>query len=265
MTNPATTFRALHDGPELLRLANAWDAGSARLVESLGAPAVATTSAGLAWALGYADGGAMPAQAAIGAARNVVRVLRVPLSVDFENGYSTEPAVVAGYVAQLAEAGVAGINLEDGADTPELTAAKAEAIKRAVGDGIFLNLRTDVYLRGLAPEGARVAEVLARAKVYRDAGADGLFVPGLCLSEEIRAVAAAAGLPLNVMDWPCLPAPAELSALGARRLSAGASIAATLWGVARDSVEGFLGGGDPGRAHRPMDYGEIQHLFADRA
>ncbi len=262
MTSSVSTFRALHDGPDLLVLANAWDAGSARLVESLGAPAVATTSAGLAWALGYADGGPMPADAALGAARTIARVLTVPLSVDFENGYSADPSIVASYVTQLVAAGVAGINLEDGAGTPELTAAKVEAIKSAVGKDVFVNLRTDVYLRGLAPEGARVAEVLGRAKTYRDAGADGLFVPGLSLPDEISAVVAEAGLPLNVMDWPGLPSPAELATLGVRRFSAGASMAAAVWGTTRALAESFLGAGTLPATSPAMDYGEVQRLFA---
>jgi 2-methylisocitrate lyase-like PEP mutase family enzyme len=258
MSDSVDTFRAVHAGPRLLRLANAWDPGSARLVESLGAAAVATTSAGVAWALGYPDGGAMPAEAAIAVAQNIAGVLTVPLTVDFEDGYSADPAVVAAYVRRLADSGVAGINLEDGADAPEVAAAKLEAIK-AAGVDIFVNLRTDVYLRGLAPEGAAVAEVLARAKTYRDAGADGLFVPGICVPAEIREVAAAVGLPLNVMEWPGLPAADDLVELGARRLSAGSAIAQSTWGLTRELAGAFLAG-EPGPAGA-MDYGELQQLF----
>jgi 2-methylisocitrate lyase-like PEP mutase family enzyme len=268
MTRPATAFRQLHQGPELLRLANAWDAGSARLIESLGAPAVATTSAGLAWSLGYADGHNMPASAAIAAAQNIVRVLNVPLTVDMENGYSDKPATVAAYIMLLVDSGVAGINIEDGGDAPVLLARKVEAIKEAVakaGGDIFINVRTDVYLRGLAPEGQRVREVLARAESYRAAGADGLFVPGICLPDEIREVAAGAGLPLNVMDWPGIPAAAELGALGARRFSAGSGIAQALWGAAREMAQGFLETGSAGPlAQKAMAYGDIQQLFLGR-
>jgi 2-methylisocitrate lyase-like PEP mutase family enzyme len=260
MTDSVGTFRALHHGPRLLCLANAWDPGSARLMESLGAAAVATTSAGVAWALGYPDGGVMPAEAAIAVAQRIAGVLTVPLTVDFEDGYSADPAVVAGYVRRLADSGVAGINLEDGADAPEVAAAKLEAIK-AAGVDIFVNLRTDVYLRGLAPEGAAVAEVLARAKTYRDAGADGLFVPGLCVPAEIREVVAETGLPLNVMEWPGLPPAGDLAELGVRRLSAGSAIAQSAWGLVRELAEAFLAG-EPGPAvARAMDYGELQQLL----
>jgi 2-methylisocitrate lyase-like PEP mutase family enzyme len=259
-----STFRALHEGPAVLRLANVWDAGSARLVASLGAAAVATTSAGLAWSLGYPDGGAMPADVAISAAANVVRALSVPLTVDLEDGYATEPEVVAGRVVRLAQVGIAGINIEDGGDEPAVLAAKVEAIRAALaatGADVFVNVRTDVYLRGLAPEGARVSEVLARAKLYRDAGADGLFVPGVSQPDEIREVAATAGLPLNVMYVPGLPSVAELGALGVRRLSAGSAIAQATWGFARAVAEAFLDSGTL-PAGSAMDYGEIQQLLS---
>jgi 2-methylisocitrate lyase-like PEP mutase family enzyme len=264
MSELVKTFLDLHHGPEVLCLANVWDAGSARLAESVGARAVATTSGGLAWSLGYADGGAMPADAALRAAQNIARVLSVPLTVDMEAGYSSDPDVVAGHIMQLVRCGVAGINIEDGADAPELLAAKVEAIKNAAakdGSDIFVNVRTDVYLRGLAPEDKRVAEVLVRAELYRDVGADGLFVPGICLPEEIREVAAAARLPLNVMDWPGVPSVAELGALGARRLSAGTGVAQAIWGAAREAMKGFAGGGNGGTAFPVMEYGEIQQLF----
>jgi 2-methylisocitrate lyase-like PEP mutase family enzyme len=265
MNELVKTFRDLHRGPGVLCLANVWDAGSARLAESMGAAAVATTSGGLAWSLGYADGGAMPAEIAIAAAKNIVRVLGVPLTIDIEDGYSRDADVVAGHVLQLVHAGVAGINIEDGADAPEVLAAKVEAIKDAAagaGGDIFVNVRTDVYLRGLAADSDPVHEVLVRAELYRDVGADGLFVPGICSPEEIREVAGAARVPLNVMDWPGVPAPAELAALGARRLSAGTRVAQAVWGVARDAMESFLAAGDAGTKVFPfMDYGEIQQLF----
>ncbi|MES2151855.1 MAG: isocitrate lyase/phosphoenolpyruvate mutase family protein [Pseudomonadota bacterium] len=265
MNQLLTTFRQLHQPPQLLRLANAWDAGSARLIESLGATAVATTSAGLAWSLGYADGHNMPAEAAIATAQNIVRVLSVPLTVDMENGYSDDPKTVAANIMRLVDSGVAGINIEDGGDAPELLARKVEAIKNAAakaGSDIFINTRTDVYLRGLAPETARVQEALARAALYRAAGADGLFVPGVCKPDEIAAIARSAGLPLNVMDWPGVPSAAQLTELGVRRLSAGSGIAQALWGAAREMAQGFLETGNAGPlAAKALSYGEIQQLF----
>ncbi len=254
-------FKKLHDGSKLLHLPNAWDAGSARLFESLGASAIATTSAGVAWAQGYADNDHLPVDNAVAVAANIARVLTVPLSVDFENGYSFDPEQVARNVLRLIEAGVAGINLEDGNDAPSLLAEKIRAIRKQ-GRYIFINTRTDVYLRGLAPEGERVAEVLKRAALYKEAGADSLFVPGICKVDEIRAVVAGAGLPVNVMDWPGLPSADELHKLGVARLSAGSGIPQALWAVAADMAKGFLATGNAGPLiAQAMPYGDLQALF----
>ena len=264
--NRVTTFKQLHDGSRLLHLPNAWDAGSARLFESLGAPAIATTSAGVAWAAGYADGGQMPVDVAIAVAANIARVLTVPLSVDFENGYDDDPQAVALSVLRLIDAGVAGINLEDGHDAPQVLAAKIAAIKELAaqeGKDIFINTRTDVYLKALAPEGERVAEVLRRAALYQGAGADGLFVAGIVKTDDIAQVVAAVAVPVNVMDWPDVPNAETLMQLGVRRLSAGSGIPQALWAAAADMAKGFLATGDAGPLiGKAMAYGDLQALFA---
>jgi 2-methylisocitrate lyase-like PEP mutase family enzyme len=258
-------FKKLHDGSQLLHLPNAWDAGSARLFESLGAAAIATTSAGVAWAQGYADNDHLPVDAAIAVAANIARVIKVPLSVDFENGYAADPQQVARNVLRLIQVGVAGINLEDGNDAPALLADKIRAIKALAAQSshdIFINTRTDVYLKGLAPEGQRVAEVLKRARLYKEAGADGLFVPGICLPDEIKAVVADAGLPVNLMDWPGLPPAEELQRLGVARLSAGSGIPQALWSVAAGMARGFIDSGNAGPLiAKAMPYGDLQALF----
>ena len=111
-------FRGLHQGSAVLVLPNAWDAGTARLIESIGAKAIATTSAGLAWARGYPDGNALPEDQLLAAIRAIARVIRVPLSTDIEAGYSEEPDAVASLVTRLLDIGVVGINIEDGAGSP---------------------------------------------------------------------------------------------------------------------------------------------------
>jgi 2-methylisocitrate lyase-like PEP mutase family enzyme len=268
MSQHAATFRQMHGGPELLRFPNAWDAGSARLFESLGARAIATSSAGVAWTLGYADGGKMPAEVAIGAAVNMARVLCVPLSVDMEKGYADDPKTVGETIRRLIDAGIAGINIEDGSDAPAKLAAKIEAIKSAAaqaGSDIFVNARTDVFLANLVDAPKRVGETLSRGASYRAAGADSLFVPGLCDAAEIAAVVQGAGLPINVMAWPGLAAAAELGRLGVRRLSAGSGIAQMLWGHAEKLARDFL---DTGRsesmADGAMPYPQLQALFLGR-
>jgi len=260
----AATFRRLHQSG-LLRLANAWDAGSARLIESLGAKAMATTSAGVAWSHGYADGSQLPVHRLVDTAASIARVIRVPLSVDFEDGYASDPAAVADNVARVIDAGAVGINIEDGADSPELLAAKIERIKCVAaerGVDLYVNARTDVYLRGLVGADKRVVETLARAKRYRDAGADGLFVPGMADVGQIAEVVAGAGLPLNVMSLPGLPSVADLETLGVRRLSAGAAISISAMDHVAGLARNFLqcsGTDEP----QPQNYGSINTLFGD--
>jgi 2-methylisocitrate lyase-like PEP mutase family enzyme len=263
----AATFRRLHqDG--LLVLANAWDAGSARLIESLGAKAVATTSAGVAWSHGYPDGDQLPVRLLVATVASITRIVKVPLTVDVEGGYSTDPAAVGEAVAAVVGAGAVGINLEDGGQDPDLLCAKIESAKRAATragvDLFFVNARTDVYLRGLGPDDRRVETTLARAERYRAAGADGLFIPGLAVPAEIRAVAAGAGLPLNVMAWPGLPPASELMRLGVRRLSAGSSIAQAALARTGLLAAAFLqtGASDAVR-ERGIPYAEINALMAE--
>ncbi len=256
-------FRQLHEHG-LLLLPNAWDAGSARLIESLGAKAIATTSAGVAWARGYNDGNRLPVPALIAMVEEIARVVRVPLTVDIEAGYSDEPSSVAETAARVLAAGAVGINIEDGEGPPDLLAAKIAAVKRAAqgsGADLFVNARTDVYLAGLAPNEARVEETIARAARYRDAGADGIFVPGITEPAEIEAVASAVQMPLNVMSMPGLPSPRELERLGVRRLSAGAAIAAIVLGTVASSTAAFLEDGTLD-FNQAMPYAEIASLFA---
>jgi 2-methylisocitrate lyase-like PEP mutase family enzyme len=264
----ATAFHRLHDGPDLLLLANAWDAGSARLIESLGARAIATTSAGVAWAHGYPDGDALPVPLVIATAAAVAGAVRVPVTIDIEGGYSDDPDAVGTLAAALIDAGAVGINLEDGAGSPELLCAKLAACRRvasAAGVALFLNARTDVYLRGLVPEADRIAETCARAARYREAGASGLFVPKLLEPRAIAAIARSVALPLNVLAWPGLPGAAELASLGVRRLSAGSAIAEAIWGRAAALATAFLrdGRGEVS-ADGAMGYRDMNAIVAPR-
>lgn len=258
-------FRQLHQGPGLLMIANVWDAGSAVLVQTLGVQALATTSAGLAWALGYADGNRLPIEEHAAAVRRIARVARVPLSVDSEAGYSDDPATAADHVMRLVEAGAVGINLEDGAGAPALLARKIDAIKAATaraGVDLFVNARCDVWLKNLAP-GRAVEEVLLRAQTYAAAGADGLFAAGVTAVADIQALVGGQPLPLNVMARPALPQPGELQRLGVRRLSAGSAIAEAAWGRAQRAAAGFLAGGSAGELYDgAAPYPQINGAFA---
>jgi 2-methylisocitrate lyase-like PEP mutase family enzyme len=194
----ADTFARLHVPGQPLLLANCWDAGSARLIESCGAAAMATTSAGLAWSRGYPDGDALPPSVLAGAVREITRVLSVPLSVDAEGGYSDDPKVVAE------------------------------------------NVRAIV-----------------------DAGADGIFVPAVTDPDNIRTIASAVELPLNVLTMPGLPSISALATLGVARISAGSGIAQIAAGVVRSVATEFLAGRlEPLVEGRSVDYGLLNALFA---
>ncbi|AXJ10919.1 isocitrate lyase/phosphoenolpyruvate mutase family protein [Arthrobacter sp. PM3] len=213
------TFRELHHTREPLLLPNAWDVGSALAFAAAGFPAVGTTSFGIAASAGLPDGG-RSSQAATAALVAQLRRLPVHLTVDIEDGYSDDPDEVAEHVAELANLGVAGINLEDSTAghlvDPSAFAGKVAAVKRRCPE-IFINARVDNIWFG---EQATVDAVLLRAGVYADAGADGIFVPGLVVPEDIRRITAGIGLPVNVLAHPSLTV-AELGELGVRRVSSG--------------------------------------------
>ena len=265
-TPSASLFHTLHQQDIPLKLPNAWDAGSARQIESLGAAAIATTSAGVAWSLGYRDGNQLPAKEYVTRAASIFRVISVPLSVDIEGGYSEDPATVALTVSRFMDTGVVGINIEDGAGDPQLLCRKIEAIRAASirhGVDLYLNVRTDVYARNLVPAAEKVAEVLTRARAYSEAGANGIFVLGLAESNEIRSIADSTHLLLNVAVWPGLPPVTELAGLGVRRLSAGSWLPQTLWAHNAQLVSGFLQQDDmTSMLEKAAPYSEINTMFS---
>lgn len=257
-----TAFHDLHKSG-LLILPNAWDGGSAALMRSLGAKAIATTSAGVAWALGWPDGDALPVDRLVQVTRDVVRAAQgLPVSVDFEGGYSDDPAEAAAAARSVVEAGAQGINIEDGGGSPELLAAKIAGIRAAVGGELFINARCDVWLRGVGEAGTRVAEAARRGAIYRAAGADGLFAPGLVDEAGIAELVAATDMPLNLLAFPGLPDAKTLEALGVRRLSAGSGIVGAALGRAAALARGFL---EDGRSAPLMEgalgWGELNALM----
>lgn len=264
----AARFRTLHQGPEPLLLPNAWDAGSARVIEASGARAIATTSAGLAWARGYADGYALPVRYLVATVTEIARVIRVPLTVDMEAGYADDLAAIAENAQALASAGAVGINLEDGASPPEVLCERIAATKRGAaraGVDLFVNARCDVYLRGLADKERAVEESISRGRKYRDAGADGFFLPGVVEPAEIRQVVAGVPLPLNVLVRSGLPRVSVLTELGVRRVSAGSGISSAVHGLTRRAVRQFLDGGTyDAMLDGAIPYGELNALFSDR-
>jgi 2-methylisocitrate lyase-like PEP mutase family enzyme len=261
-----STFRDLHR--DFLLLPNTWDPGSARLIESLGAKAIATTSAGVAWSRGFPDGDALRVEELLITVRAIARVICVPLTVDIEGGYSDDPSAVAQVVTSVIEAGAVGINIEDGAGSAERLSAKIEAARRSAstaGVDLFINVRTDVYLRSLASTADAVAEVGRRATMYQAAGCDGIFVPGLADGHAIETIAAAIDpLPLNVMLVPGLPSLTTLRKQGVRRLSAGSAIAQAAFGLSGRLATDFLAGSWNDMFAVAADYGTMNQLFSKR-
>ncbi|MCL1091199.1 isocitrate lyase/phosphoenolpyruvate mutase family protein [Shewanella profunda] len=193
-------FKALHQQSEPLILTNAWDAASAAIIQLSGVRAIATSSAALAWSLGYVDGQAIPKDALLRVVNQILRVSRIPVTIDVESGYSQDPNEVAAFVAQLAELGVAGINIEDGEAPVSEMVAKIQAIRACSScQELFINARTDVYLRGLASGDAAVAMTINRLTQYQAAGADGGFIPGATTVAIAKQLSAAVGMPLNFM------------------------------------------------------------------
>lgn len=238
----AERFRALHDRRQVLLLPNAWDAGSARVFDRLGFAAIATTSGGMAWSLGYADGERMPLAEVVAAARRIVRATTRPVSVDFEAGYGDTATEVATSVRAIVDAGAAGINLEDGVAharlrTPDEAARRIAAAReaaRTAGVPIFINARVDCWLvDGAAGAAERLAETIHRARAYLAAGADGIYPIGLADRDRIAALAQAIDAPINVGAQPGLPDLAELGRLGVARVSTATRLAAVALSSAR--------------------------------
>ncbi len=249
----AARFRRLHaaGSDQILVLPNAWDAMSARLVEEAGAQAIATTSAGVSWALGHPDGHGLTRGAMIDAVRRIVDSVRVPVTADVESGYGTgSPDDVAATVRGVIAAGAVGVNVEDSPgqsgeallDT-DVHAARLGAAREAARDAgvdLFINARLDTYLRKVGNENERFALTVRRAHAYLAAGADGIFVPLVSDADTIRQLVNAVGAPLNVIAGPGSPTIAELKALGVARVSVGPGLArAVMAHIRRSAVELF--------------------------
>ncbi|WP_374467889.1 isocitrate lyase/phosphoenolpyruvate mutase family protein [Phenylobacterium sp.] len=247
--NTAQAFEALHHGPEILILPNAWDAASAALMADAGAKAVATSSAAVAWAHGYPDGDALPMEKVITTVAEIARVTDLPVTCDFEGGYTDDLEVLADNIVRVIEAGAVGVNLEDGGRDPELHARKIAAARAAAeraGVPLFINARTDVYLRGLAEGEAAFAETVRRAALYAEAGASGIFTPGAKDEGLIGRLAEAIRLPLNIMLLPGLPPAARLRALGVRRLSSATAPFRLAYASLAKGVAAYLQTGEAG-------------------
>ncbi|MEV6027004.1 isocitrate lyase/phosphoenolpyruvate mutase family protein [Streptomyces sp. NPDC052036] len=262
----ALSFHALHTPGRPLVLPNAWDTVSARLVARAGAAAVATTSAGIAWDLGTADGDRLTRDDALRALARIAGAVTVPVSADIETGYAADAEGVADTVVAVLAAGAVGVNIEDGVyagaallrpvaeQAARIAAARAAA--DAAGVPLFVNARVDTYLRGAGGLG----ETLERAAAFLAAGADGVFVPGVADPVTVQALAEGIEGPLNVLIGPGAPTVPELAALGVARVSAGSGVAQAAHGLVHRAARELLGTGTYGALAGGLSYGELNRL-----
>ena len=232
-TEKAEMFRALHRGPEILVLPNAWDCASARIVEEAGFPAIATSSAGVANALGYSDGEHIPAAEMLAAVARIARCVRVPVTADLEAGYQDIAATTAGLVAS----GAIGLNLEDAGGDIAQHAARVATVRRVgreLGVNLVINARTDLYLDRIGCDPAsRFDRSCERLRAYIDAGADCVFVPGVTDEDTIRRFVETLRFPLNILAVAGTPPIRRLQELGVARVSLGSGLARAALGLTR--------------------------------
>ncbi len=267
----ARRFLELHRGPRILVLPNAWDAASARIFEEAGFPAVATTSAGVAFSLGFPDGERAPFSQVLAAVARIVAAVAIPVSADIESGYGPTPADVAESCRAMMAAGAVGVNLEDGTGDPtrpledaQLHAERIRAARESAesAGGLVINARTDVYLRAVGEPATRFAETVRRANAYRAAGADCLFVPGVADAETIGRLAREIAGPVNVLAVPGTPPVAELERLGAARVSVGSGPMRASLGFLRGLALELAQRGTYSRlAGESVSYAEANALF----
>lgn len=266
----ATTLRKLHDRQHVLLLPNAWDAASAALFADLGFAAVATTSGGVAWSLGYRDGGQAPLAAILDAIARITRVVSVPVTVDFEDGYGATPELVATNVCAVIAVGAAGLNIEDGIRHQSLrpveeAAARIAAVRAAAGRmgvPIFINARVDVFtIDSPAGTAERVEETVHRAAAYLAAGADGIYPMGVDDPEVLRTLCGRIDAPVNVMAREGLADLDELARAGVARVSLATRLATLAYSAARDAALQIKSTGHFSGLAASLDYGRLQQLF----
>jgi 2-methylisocitrate lyase-like PEP mutase family enzyme len=267
----AQLFRNMHGGPRLLLLPNAWDAMSARVFVAAGFDAIATTSGGVAWSLGYADGEQTPWDEVVAATARIVRAAGVPVTADIEAGYGETPDAVMRSVTEIIEAGAVGVNLEDGTThgpipirSPEDAADRLRAAReaaKAAAVPIVINGRTDLYLRNIGDEASRFDETVERGRAYLAAGADCIYPIGLRDPATIGRLVKALGAPININVRAGSPSVAELEALGVARASTASQVALMAMSMTRQVADELRATGRFDKLAPAMSQADAQRLF----
>ena len=229
----AAAFRVLHAGRDILLLPNVWDVASARLIEDSGFKAAATSSAGIAFSLGYPDGQRISREQMLAVIARIAKAVRVPVTADVEAGYGKTPEDAGRTARAVVEAGAVGMNLEDAiGDSPSvlvelpLQLEKIRAVREMASRlrvPLVLNARTDMYLLQIGDPAERYDETVRRLSAFREAGADCVFAPGLRDAPAIGRLVADLKCPINILAGPGSPSVPELSKLGVARVSLGSA------------------------------------------
>jgi 2-methylisocitrate lyase-like PEP mutase family enzyme len=246
MASKFETFASLHVPGNPVVLYNIWDPGSAQAVARAGAKALATGSHPVGDASGFGDGQRVPLDYVFDNARRIMAAVDLPLTVDFEGAYSTDPEEAGANVAKLAATGAVGCNFEDqvvggeGLHPLDLQVRRIRAIRDAVGDQFYINARTDLFLKTQTYDDALIDRVIERGKAFADAGASGFFVPRLSDPKQIERVVREVPLPLNVIAFPGAPDKSIWASAGVARISHGPfphrALMAKLEEMARDAI-----------------------------
>ena len=265
-------FHSLHHGPNILVLPNAWDVSSARIFEESGCAAIATTSAGVAFTLGYADGENISRQEMLSVVARIAANVKLPVTADVEAGYGNRPEDAARTAEGVIAAGAVGVNLEDSipeggrglVDLPlqleKIRAMKETGTKLRVP--LVLNARTDVYLAQIGEPATRYDETVRRLSGFRDAGADCLFAPGVRDPEIIGRLVKDLHHPLNILAGPGSPAVPELQKLGVARVSLGSSAMRATLGLAKKIAGEVLASGTYAALENAPSHLDINRLMA---
>jgi len=265
MPEKTEAFRAMHRGKQVLLLPNAWDVASARVIQQAGFGAIATTSAGIAFSLGYPDGQRISRQEMLEAVRRIASAVQVPVTADVEAGYGARPEDAARTAQDVLAAGAVGMNLEDATGDPQHPlldlALQVERVKAVRALPIVLNARTDVYLLEIGEPEKRYDEALRRLAAFRDAGADCVFVPGLRDPQTIGRMVKDLQCPVNILGGPGLPPVPELWKLGVARVSLGSGpIRATL-GLLRRLAQELKNPGTYATLEDAIPYPELNRMM----
>jgi 2-methylisocitrate lyase-like PEP mutase family enzyme len=271
-TKKASAFRAMHSGKQILLLPNVWDVASARIIEEAGYAAIATSSAGISFSLGYPDGQKISREEMVAAVARIARAVRVPVTADVEAGYGNTPEDASRTAQEVIEAGAVGVNFEDAASDPgaplvelPLQLEKIRAVREVAARlkvPLVLNARTDVYLLQVGDPAKRYDEAVRRLHAFREAGADCVFLPGVRDAATIGRLVSDLQCPVNILAGPGSASVLELQKLGVARVSLGSGPMRATLGLLRRLAEELKKTGTYAAMDGAPPHNEINRLIA---